>query len=71
MVSCICDGDLDIFSMFRAHLHSQNGSMVNNPVFVQRSINVSCIDWVFQHVGGDFVFINEGFVIVDAFGSTV
>ena len=71
MVSYICDSNLDIFSMLGAHLHSQNGSMVNNPMFVQCSINVSCIDWVFQSVGGDFMFINEGFVTVDAFGSTV
>jgi hypothetical protein len=71
MVSYVCDGDLDIFSMLCAHLHSQNGSMLNNPMFVECSVNISCINWMFQCMGGDLVFINEGFVTVDAFGSTV
>jgi hypothetical protein len=71
VVSHIHDGDLDIFSMLCAHLYLQNGSMANNLMFVERSVNISCINWVFQCVGGDFVFINEGFVTVDAFGSTV
>jgi hypothetical protein len=71
MISHVCDGNFDIFLMFRAHLHSQNGSMANNSMFVQCPINVLCIDWVFQSVGGDLVFVNERFVTVDALSSTV
>jgi hypothetical protein len=71
MISRVCDGDFDIFSMFHAHLHLQNGSMANNSVFVQCPIDILYIDWVFQSVGGDLVFVNERFVTVDTLGSTV
>ena len=71
MISSVCNGDLDVFLMSCAHLHSQNGSMAYDSMFVQSSIDISCVNGFVELVCGDLVFVDKCLVTVDAFGSTV
>jgi hypothetical protein len=59
VISSVCNGDLNVFLMSCAHLHSQNGSMAYDSMFVQCSIDISCVDGGVELVHGDLVFLNE------------
>ena len=71
MISSVCNSNLNIFLMSCAHLHSQNGSMAYDSMFVQCSIDILCIDRSVELICGDFVFLNERFVKVDDFISAI
>jgi hypothetical protein len=45
--------------------------MAYDSMFIQSSINISCIDRGVELVSGDLVFVDKRLVTVDAFGSTV
>src|SRR5947208_649478 len=70
-MSNVRNGDLDSFLMSCAHLHSQNGSMAYDSMFVQCSIDISCVNGFVELVLGDLVFLDKCLVTVDAFSSTV
>src|SRR5947208_4518992 len=70
-MSNVRNGDLDSFLMSCAHLYSQNGSMAYDSMFVQCSIDISCVNGFVELVCGDLVFVDKCFITVDAFSSTV
>ena len=71
MVAGVCNGHFYVFLVSCSHLHSQDGSMANNSLFVHSTVYVSGVDWCFQRVCRYLVFLNKSFVTVDTFCSTV
>ena len=59
------------FFVFFAHLHSQDGSMVDWSLLIQGTVDISWVNRCGQGTCGDLVCVDKRDIAVDAFGSTV
>jgi hypothetical protein len=71
MIPCVCYKEHNLFSVIVAHLHLQNGRIVDCTILIGGSVYILRVDWYSEILQGKSVLLDVIGIYVNALSATI